>query len=74
MSSILQLVSEVEPEIFTIRTVHIKVVKDPASGVSASVETWVQTFLPEKVEYAFDDDFPIVSVKRHNKDKEYVLY
>ena len=74
MSSTLQLVLEVESEIFTISTAHIKVVKDPASGVSASVETWVQTFLPEEVENTLGDHHSIVSTKRHNKDKEYVLY
>lgn len=73
MSSILKLVLEVESETFTIRIAHIKVVKDPASGVSASVETWVQTFLPEEV-YRSGDDFSTVRTKRHNKDKEYVLY
>ena len=73
MSSILQLVLEVESKTFTIKTAHIKMVKDLASGVSAFVATWEQNWLPEEHEHKLGSGRSLVRIKRHNKDKEYVF-
>ena len=74
MTSILRLVLEVESETFTIETAYIKMVKDIASGESAFVKTWERNFLPEEHEGNLSDGASLVRTKRHNKDKEYVLY
>lgn len=73
VSSILHLGLNVEPETFTIKTAYIKPVTDLASGVSALVKTWEQYWLPEEQE-KLNGDLSLISVKRHNKDKGYVLY
>lgn len=73
-TSILRLVLEVESETFTIETAYIKMVKDIASGESAFVKTWERNFLPEEHEGNLSDGASLVRTKRHNKDKQYILY
>lgn len=72
--SILSLALTVESESFEIDTTYMKTVIDLASGESAFVATWNLNWLPEEHEGNISNGVSLVRTKRHNKDKEYILY